>query len=184
MGRRAAKSRWGLVGGGVLAAALATGGPVGEARAQVTTSTAFDQGRVRLSLGAGSGGSFGNRYILIGAGLGYYVLKGFEVALDGQVWLAGDPFVANLSPSLRYVFWQTGGPVMPYVGAFYRRLFIDSDIIDDIDSVGGRGGIFYAIGRGGFLGLGVAYEQILDCDEDLYETCTDIYPELAFSLSF
>lgn len=175
--------RAGWMGMGALALVGALGAGA-EAEAQVGGTSAFDQGRVRISVGAGTGGTFGNRYILIGAGVGYYLVKGLELALDGQVWLGGDPFVANVSPGLRYVFWQTGGPVMPYIGGFYRHLFIDSDLIDDIDSVGGRAGIFYTVGRGGFFGLGVAVEQLLNCDEEIYGTCTDIYPELAFSFSF
>lgn len=176
---RGNRSRW----AGLAALALTAAG-ASPAAAQVGGVSAFDQGRVRLSLGAGTGGSFGNRYILIGAGVGYYLVKGLELAVDGQVWLGGDPFVANLSPGLRYVFWQTGGPIMPYIGGFYRHLFINSDLIDDFDSLGGRAGVFYTVGRGGYFGLGVAVEHLLNCDEAVYDTCTDIYPELAFSLSF
>jgi hypothetical protein len=166
---------------GTLGLAAVTAAP---AQAQVGGVSAFDQGRVRLSLGAGTSGYFGNRYIVLGVGVGYYLVKGLELAVDSQVLLGGDPFLAQVSPGVRYVFWQTGGPVMPYIGGFYRHLFINSDLIDDIDSLGGRAGIFYTVGRGGYFGIGVAVEQLLNCDEDLFDTCTDIYPELAFSLSF
>lgn len=147
--------------------------------------TPFDAGRTRVSIGGGSAGGFGNRYVVIGAGVGYYVVRGLELGLDTALWLGGDPFIADVSPQARYVLHMVP-TIKPYVGGFYRHRFV-GDGLDDLDSAGGRAGAFYVTGGGSFIGGGVVYEQILSCDaatEARYETCSDVYPELVLSLSF
>lgn len=140
----------------------------------------FAAGRFSLSLGGGSGGIGDASYIVLGVGAGYYLVDGLEVGADVDYWFGDDPNVIKLSPNVRYVFWQVP-TIKPYLGGFYRHWFI-TDGFDDLDSVGARGGVFY-VGRGGgfALGLGAVYEVLLDCEGD---DCTDIYPELALSLSF
>jgi hypothetical protein len=147
--------------------------------------TPFDQGRTRVSLGGGSAGGFGNRYVVLGLGVGYYVAPGLELGLDSAFWIGGDPSIIDVSPQARYVFFRVP-TIKPYVGAFYRHRFIGAPY-DDLASAGGRAGAFYVTGRGGFLGGGVVYEALMDCDaetEAAYGSCTDIYPELVFSLTF
>ncbi len=64
----------------------------------------FAQGRVRASLGAGSSGAFGDRYVVFSVGAGYFLLDGLEVGLDADFWVGADPFIASLSPEMRYIF--------------------------------------------------------------------------------
>lgn len=144
----------------------------------------FDKGQFRISGSGGTAGSFGNRYVTVGVGAGYFILKGLELGLDTQLWLGHDPFIADLSPGVRYVFHQTKSKVMPYLGVFYRYMIINDPKIDNISSLGGRGGIYYQISRSGYIGGGVAVETITGCDEKKYGSCYDIYPELAFAFSF
>ena len=51
---------------------------------QSERETPFDQGRVRIALSGGTAGSTGNRYFVMGAGVGVFVLDGLEVATDGH----------------------------------------------------------------------------------------------------
>src|SRR4051812_47780655 len=45
------------------------------------------RGRSRLSLGAGWGSADNGSYVLLTAGLGYFLMKGLEAGLDGEAWL-------------------------------------------------------------------------------------------------
>ncbi|MBW2219857.1 MAG: hypothetical protein JRF40_10260 [Deltaproteobacteria bacterium] len=70
----------------------------------------------------------------------------------------------------------------PYIGTFYRRVFIDS--FDDLDTVGARAGVYFMPDQKWFIGVGAVYESYLDCDDTIYSSCDDIYPEITFSFSF
>lgn len=140
----------------------------------------FAEGSLRLSIIAGAGGGFGNDYLVLGAGLGSYVLDGLEVGAEYEQWFLADPMIGKLSPQARYVLWFV--PVLkPYVGTFYRHWFI-SDGFDDVDTVGARAGAFYVSGGGSYFGLGVVYEKILDC-QGSGDDCSDVYPELVLAIS-
>lgn len=139
----------------------------------------FDQGRIRVSLSGGSGGGFGNRYFVIGAGVGVFVLDGLEVGVDSDHWFGEDPAISKLSTQVRYVVVAV--PVVsPYIGVLYKHWFIGSDF-DDVDTVGGRLGFFYVADEHFFVGGGVVHEIIVsDCEED----CSETYPEIVFSVTF
>ena len=155
---------------------LATALPV-EARG--ADAGPFAEGSVRGSLQAGSGGAFGNRYLVVGAGLGYYVFDGLEVGLEVDVWFGQEPTITRLTPQTRYVLYFV--PVLkPYVGAFYSHWFVGGGR-DDADTAGGRVGAFWVSGGGSYFGGGVVHEVILsECTVD----CSDTYPEISVSISF
>jgi len=121
--------------------------------------TPFDQGRFALSLGGGTQDAFGNHYYVVGGSVGYYVLDGVGIYLSGLTELGASPFIAKLSPELRYVAQPLVGvwPVIPYVGAFYNHWFISGDYAD-VDTIGGHAGLLYLSGHL-ILGLGVGYEH-------------------------
>lgn len=142
----------------------------------------FSQGSISPSIVVGSA-QFGDRsYLILGGGLSYFVLDGLSVGVDGDVWVLDTPGVKTLTPQVRYVFYFV--PVLqPYVGAFYRHYFIGGGF-DDLDSVGGRAGVYLFAGSGGsFLGLGAIYEKFLSCD-DTFRECDGWYPELSVGISF
>ena len=141
----------------------------------------FSAGTTRVSLIAGSGSAFNDNYIVLGAGIGHYYVDGLEISLEGEAWLSGEPGIYKLSPAVRYVI-DTGAQWHPYVGAFYRRTFIDGP--DDINSVGGRAGVYMTQGRSALLGVGLVYDYWLDCDTDIYRSCSNTYPELMASFVF
>jgi len=140
----------------------------------------FQQGRQSVSIVAGSGSAFRDDYIILGLGYGYYVIDGLELGIDAQFWLSGDPSITKVSPQIRYVFRQPK-TVKPYAGAFYRRTFTEG--LDDLDSVGYRAGLNF-MGRGNFyFGAGIVYEEYRDCNEAVFSSCSETYPEILFSFS-
>ncbi|HXS18684.1 MAG TPA: hypothetical protein VN764_15910, partial [Polyangiaceae bacterium] len=125
---------------------------------------------------------FGNdkSYMILGAGVGYYLVDGLEAGLEGQIWLFDEPTVGTVTPQVRYVLHMV--PVIkPYVGTFYRRYMIGNDR-DDFSSVGGRvGGILLLGGGRTFIGAGALYEHIIE-DTDVLSS-DEWYPEITIGIS-
>ena len=142
--------------------------------------TPFDQGRLNVTAGGGTSSWLGHSYVVIGGGVGYYVLDGVELSLHGLHEFGSGPSISELSPQLRYVAQPLVGkwPVIPYVGAFYNHWFV-GDNLGDVDSVGGRAGGLWVNGNV-ILGLGVVYEQIVSsCTMD----CSSWYPDITIALA-
>ena len=142
---------------------------------------AFGQGRMHVVATAGTGHAFNDDYLVLGLGVSYYVIDGLNVGLGFESWSGGDPGMRKLTPSAQYVFYQLGR-IKPYVGAFYRRTYIDG--LPDIDSAGGRAGAYFQAGRNAYLGAGVVYESYVDCKESVYRSCSSTYPEVTFTIAF
>jgi hypothetical protein len=143
----------------------------------------FSRGSVRLSLLIGTGSSVTDTYLILGAGLGYYLIDGLEVGLDYEMWILADPVLHRLSPETRYVlhFVPT---LKPYVGVFYRHTFV-GDGIDDFDHVGGRLGAYIMPSASRmYVGAGAVYEHLLDCDDTSWYDCDAVYPEITIGISF
>jgi hypothetical protein len=141
----------------------------------------FKQGSLRVSIAVGSGEAFENDYTIIGLGAGYYLKDGVELGLDGEAWLGDDPNIYTLSPQAKYILSRQSR-FRPYVGAFYTHSFIENE--DDLDSVGGRGGVYLVQDDRWYIGVGAVYESYLNCDEEILDSCDDIYPEITVSFTF
>jgi hypothetical protein len=143
----------------------------------------FSRGSVRLSLMVGSGFTATDDYLILGAGLGYFLVDGLEIGLDYDIWFLADPVLNRLSPGVRYVFHQI--PVIkPYVGGFYRHTFVGSGY-EDFDYLGARLGIFYVPqSRGVYVGGGAVYEHMLSCKNSAFIDCDNWYPEIFVGVSF
>ena len=141
----------------------------------------FGKGSTRASIVVGSGYALDENYVILGIGAGYFVLDGLELGLDGQAWLGGDPDIYKLKPQATYIV-PMQSRVRPYGGVFYSRIFIDG--YDDLDTAGARGGVLFSTDGRWFMGVGAVYESYLDCDEDVYSSCDDVYPEITFSVTF
>lgn len=141
----------------------------------------FQAGRWRGSFSAGSGQGNGDAYIVAGLGVGYFLVNRLEAGFDGEAWIGSSPQLYKLTPGLRYVysgfekFW-------PYVGAFYRRTVYDG--LPDLSSYGGRYGVYVSVAPNAYAGVGGVYEQLANCDEHVYDSCSSSYPEISISLSF
>lgn len=141
----------------------------------------FERGRFRASASGALGTAFNEDYFVLGLGLGYYLADGLELGVNGEAWTGNDPGIYKLRPQLTYVFTQ-GQRLMPYVGAFYQRTYFES--FPDLDSYGGRAGIFTSIGGRGYAGAGLVYEKYVDCNETIYDSCDSTYPEFMIGASF
>ena len=145
-----------------------------------TVAGAFSKGRFHFAITGGPGYAFDEDYIVIGAGVSYYVIDGLSVGFSAETWTGGDPGMYKLTPSVQYVFYRA--PVKPYVGAFYRRTSIER--LPDLDSVGGRAGIQFQSTPNAYLGVGLVYESYLDCSESTFRECDSLYGELSFTFAF
>lgn len=141
----------------------------------------FADGSMRASVLLGNGYAFNDSYFIVGVGYGYFVTNGLELGLDGEVWTGGSRGITKISPGLKYVV-PTNSAVRPYIGVFYRRTMIDN--YDDLDSTGGRAGVYFVSGRGSYFGGGAVYEKYTSCNEAVFVSCTDTYAEITFSLLF
>jgi len=151
------------------------------AHAQVTVADAFSKGRLHGIVTAGSGSAFNETYLVLGAGVSYFVLNGLSVGLNLEAWRNADPTLTKLTPSVQYVFYQVPA-IKPYLGAFYRRTYISG--LDDLNSYGARAGAYFQLGRNAFLGVGGVYETYSDCRESVYRSCSDTYPEVSLTFAF
>jgi hypothetical protein len=142
---------------------------------------AFSSGTKRLSVVVGNGYAFDNSYLLIGVGAGYFIANGLDLGLDFEWWTGSSPGITKISPRFDYVF-NTGGALRPYAGVFYRRTMIEG--LDDLNSIGGRVGLYFMSGKGVYVGAGVVYESYLSCDTATYSSCSDTYPEIVVAFSF
>lgn len=152
----------------VNAASVGTGG----------VGTAFSKNSTSFSLTLGSGSSFNDNYTILGVGIGYYLVNGLELGIDVQHWFSGDPSITKVSPQVKYVFTRMK-TIKPYVGAFYRRVFISD--LDDTDSYGYRAGAYFSSNKGVYVGGGIVYEEYKDCRVG---DCSNTYPEVLMSFSF
>jgi hypothetical protein len=147
-------------------------------------STGFAEGSTSFNAVISSGSAFNENYLILGAGIGYYLMQGLEVGIDAQYWFNGDPSITKITPKITYVFTQFGN-LKPYLGTFYRRTIfgeVDGFEIEDKNSYGYRAGAYFSSKNGVNIGAGLIHEQYLDCDPRL--DCSETYPEMILSFNF
>ncbi|UCH52594.1 MAG: hypothetical protein JSW09_08240 [Pseudomonadota bacterium] len=142
---------------------------------------AFERGSVGVTLGIGTGQVNNNDYYTVGLGVNYYVLNGLSLSLYGETRQGIEPTINKLSPGIGYVF-STRGPIKPYVGAFYRRTYVEN--FDDFDAYGGRAGVYLAMGGNAYLSIGGVYEKLHDCQDTATIKCSDAYGEIGLTFAF
>jgi hypothetical protein len=140
----------------------------------------FDQGTLRIGIGLGFASSYSEDWMILGLGLGAFVLDGLEAHLDTTFWVIGDPFLATLTPGVRYVLHFVP-KVKPYIGGFYRHYFVGNDNLDT-DAIGGRVGIDFMTSQMSYFGAGMVYEHFLNTN--LFSDQDQFYPEITFAFSF
>ncbi len=165
----------------LIVATILTTTAVAPAATAADVAGVFSKGRTHLAVVVGNGYAFNDNYLVLGAGVNYYVTDGLNVGLNVEAWTGGDPTIYKITPSVQYVFYQVP-KISPYVGAFYRHTYIDG--LPDLNSTGARAGVYLAAGRNAFIGVGAVYENYLDCSKSIYNECTETYPEISFTFSF
>ena len=141
----------------------------------------FSRGRVHFAVFGGNGYAFNDTYLILGLGASYYLIDGLNIGINAESWSGGTPTITKITPSVQYVFYQIPR-VSPYIGAFYRRSYIEGQ--SDLNSAGGRAGVYVATGSNAFVGIGGVYESYLDCNKAVYSSCSDSYPEISFTFAF
>jgi len=141
----------------------------------------FSQGQNQFSIGAGSGEAFDKNYFVVGVSAAHYVIDGLGVGLAADHWSGSGPSINRYTPFLQYVFYQRHF-WRPYVGGFFRHTVISG--LQDLNSYGGRAGIYIATSRKAYLGIGLVHEQYLSCQEKTYGTCSETYSEIHLIFSF
>lgn len=141
----------------------------------------FSQGRAHFAIVGGSGEAFDQSYFVLGVGARYHLFDGLSIGLHVESWTGGDPGITKITPSVQYVFYQVPR-ISPYLGVFYRRTQVED--LPDLDSTGGRAGVYLSAGSNAFFGAGVVQETYLDCKDSIYRDCSDTYPEVSFTFIF
>ena len=67
-------------------------------------------------------------------------------------------------------------------GGKTRRTDING--LPDLDSVGGRAGVYLQAGPHAHIGLGGVYESYLDCEKSTYRSCDSTYAEVTVTIAF
>jgi hypothetical protein len=166
----------------LLSSALALGVALAASAATAqTVAGAFSRGQTHFVLTASTGYAFDESYLVLGLGATYYLIDGLGVGLHIESWSGSDPSMTKLTASSQYVFHQMR-TVKPYLGAFYRRTDING--LPDLDSVGGRAGVYLQAGPHAHIGLGGVYESYLDCEKSTYRSCDSTYAEVTVTIAF
>ena len=141
----------------------------------------FRKGAVRLTLLLGTGYTTDETYLIVGGGLGYFLVDGLGVGLDYEAWIFGSPVMHRVSPEVRYIlhFVPTA---KPYIGGFYRHTFVND--YDDLNYLGARAGLIIAPERSRvYFGAGAVYEHLLECNDNAFVDCDNVYPEVMVGVS-
>ena len=146
-----------------------------------TVAGAFSRGKTHFVLTASTGYAFDESYLVLGLGASYYLVDGLGVGLHIESWSGSDPSMTKYTASTQYVFHQMR-TAKPYVGAFYRRTDVNG--LPDLDSVGGRAGVYLQAGPHAYIGLGGVYESYLDCEKSTYRECDSAYAEVTVTIAF
>jgi len=157
---------------------------IGAARTEVSAaeSDPFAQGRMGVSIYFGGGQTSTDSYYTAGAGFSYYLVNGLWLGIAGETRQGIDPVLYKASPEVGYVF-PLSGPVRPYVGAFYRRVWVEN--YQDYDTFGGRAGVNVRMGQGAWFRVGGVYESLRDCaNTPVNLPCSDTYGEIGVLFSF
>jgi len=150
------------------------------ASATFVQAGAFDKGVTTGTLSIGSAQIFTEDYLIIGLGVGHYVIDGLELGLDVDVWSGGEPSIYEVSPRATYVV-DNLSDVKPYFGVFFNRAFIENQT--DSDSLGYRAGFYSPVGRRSYVGIGLVNTELQDCTETVSISCSDTYSEITFVFS-
>ncbi len=141
----------------------------------------FGRGRLTGSINFGSGSALDRHYTVLGGTLGYMAADGLMFAVSAEKWFGEEPDIIKLTPEMRYTFtWVE--PVKPYAGVFVSRTFYNG--LQDRNTYGARGGVYWPFSSNAAFGTGLVYEKISGCHTSTYRDCSQLYPEASVMFSF
>jgi hypothetical protein len=141
----------------------------------------FKENSHYLSFNLGSSDSLNKDYVGFGVGYRYFPMDGIDVGLDFDLLLGNNPIIYRVSPEVRYVFHKLK-KFIPYVGGFYQYNYIV-----DLENRGGfgvRAGLYTPLWSNTYIGYGLSWGELGQCDKSVYGECSTSQLELAFSLHF
>lgn len=147
----------------------------------LSSAGAFEAGTSQLSINAGSGRYYNESYLNLGLGYEYFISPGLQASAKVNLWFGGEHDIYQLTPGINYIVPGSWG-ARPYVGVFYQRNYIEGD--EDIDASGFRAGVYVAAGSHAYVGYGVSYSELKDCDEAIYFNCSSTHTEISFVKAF
>lgn len=168
--------RLSLRGLSVLVAVIFAAGPC-----QASSKLLFSQNSHYLSFNLGSSESLDKEYVNFGVGYRYFPMDGVDVGLDFDLLLGNNPIIYRVSPEVRYVFHKLK-IFIPYVGGFYQYNYI-VDLVNR-GGFGVRAGFYTPLWPNTFVGYGLSWGELGQCDKSVYGECSTSQLELAFSLRF
>lgn len=139
-------------------------------------------GETSASLSLATSKQFDRNYTVISGRYGRFFTNSFEASLGLELWRGNDPEIYKLIPELRYVS-PTGESFKPYAALFVTRTFYANTVASH-NSFGVRGGMYYVIDRGAYLGVGLAAERLESCDRSVLRDCDYVYPEITLHFRF
>ena len=146
-----------------------------------TTVGAFEAGKSNVSISAGSASYFNENYLALGIGYDYFITDGLQLGAKIDLWFDGGRDIYQVTPGINYIV-PVPSTLKPYVGAFYQRNYIEGE--EDIDAYGYRAGVYFAAGSRSYVGYGISYSELKDCDESIYIDCSTTHSEISIVTSF
>jgi len=165
---------------GILAAAL--GAVLVLAAVPFASAQSFEKGTSSVTLMLGAGRQLDRDYTIISGRFGYYFVREFEAAVGVEAWRGNDPLIYKIIPELRYVY-SASRPFQPYVGMFVSRTIYQGGP-PDVNTYGGKAGLYFTLNPNAHLGVGFIYERIESCDPAVYRDCRQTYPEASLHFTF
>ena len=165
----------------IVATVLLIGALLTSFSAQIRAAEPFARGNTTGSIYLGAGRALDREYTTLGGTLGYMVSEGLMLGVSAEMWFGNEPDIYKFTPEVRYTFTNLA-KVKPYVGAFVSRTIYDGP--PDTNTYGARGGIYMPFSSNAAFNVGVVYEKVSDCNEAIYNDCSQLYPEAGVLFSF
>jgi hypothetical protein len=141
----------------------------------------FKQNSQHLAFNLGFSDSLNKDYVGFGVAYRYFPFTGVDVGVDFDLLLGNNPIIYRVSPEIRYVF-QSLETFIPYVGAFYQYNYIVD--LENLGGFGARAGLYTPISPTSYLGYGLSWGELRQCNKAIYGECSNRQIEINFSLRF
>ena len=140
---------------------------------------AFSVGSKNVRVIASTDSSFGNTYTVLGLNANYFVVDNLSLGASYQTYLGGTPSINQVTVPATYYVPLEGMPIIPYIGGFYSKTFIEAPY-DDYDIYGGRIGASMQTSQNSYVSFGWVQELASSSDNISKRG----YPEMSAGISF
>ena len=138
----------------------------------------FEENSISLGAKYSHASFLDNDYDVAGLNINYFVFDGLGIGVEYENWMNEEPRIEKIGLSTTY-FIPISEPIRPYIGAVYRRVFIDSTY--DGNVYGYRAGFSFSSEQAS-ISLGWSEEKLSSCSSP--DKCTSGFAEVLISISF